>query len=227
MRTAASLLVFLLVGCADPAPPVDGGHQAEADQAFSDRRWLEALTSDSVEARREAALALGQVGRRTEAEAIPALQKALADPDAFVRLHAAAALGTIGPRAAATVPSLVERLADRDPMVADGAAKALGRLGAKASAALSKALDPQESPEDVRVLAAFALGGLGADGVSPLLRGLNDRSAAVRRTTARALGKSGGLAASAVKPLERLAEQDPDPRVRQAAAAAVRSIRGF
>jgi HEAT repeat protein len=60
-----------------------------------------------------AAAALGWFGPDAK-EAVPALIKALADPDLGVRLDAATALGAIGPDAKDAVPAL-QRIAEKDP----------------------------------------------------------------------------------------------------------------
>ena len=61
--------------------------------------------------------------------AVPALIEALRDDDGGVRAGAAAALGEIGPAAAAAVPALTEALRDAKGEVRVRVAGALGEIG--------------------------------------------------------------------------------------------------
>jgi HEAT repeat protein len=63
-------------------------------------------------------------------EAVPALIKALKDPDSVVHSYAARALGKIGPGAKPAIAALKEALQDSDPDVDDNAAEALAEIGA-------------------------------------------------------------------------------------------------
>jgi HEAT repeat protein len=79
---------------------------------------VEALSSDDVLLRRNAAIALGEVlgTRPSDQTAIDtALTAALADPDPSVRTMAAASLGRTRPEAA--VPGLIGLLDDQQPSV--------------------------------------------------------------------------------------------------------------
>lgn len=72
---------------------------------------IEALGSDIPATRARAARAIGLM-EGSEPRAIEALSKALRDPNADVREHAARALGHIGPPAKAAIPDLIELLAE-------------------------------------------------------------------------------------------------------------------
>jgi HEAT repeat protein len=99
---------------------------------------------------------------------VPALIKALADPD--VREEAVSALGWIGPAAEPAVPALIKAVADANPNVRRAAVSALGQIGPAAEPAvpvLIKALADPEDPDlrvgpldflNVREAAAMALG---------------------------------------------------------------------
>src|SRR5262245_35389709 len=90
---------------------------------------LRLLKDDEARTRRRAALALGRVGL---AEAIPALQEALADSEFEVRQMAAFALGLIGDASAR--PALLNALKDSEPIVQGRAAEALGTIGDRSDA---------------------------------------------------------------------------------------------
>ncbi len=110
--------------------------------------------TNAVEVRLAAARSLAIVGPEAET-AIPALERALHDPDMMVRLETASALGHIGRE---SVPVLVRGLADADPEVRQAAAYGLGVMGPDAEAAiplLTQAL--QSTDPQVRTSAAFGL----------------------------------------------------------------------
>jgi HEAT repeat protein len=71
-------------------------------------------------------------------EAVPALVRALNDPEAYVRAPAADAIGNVGPAAKAAVHSLSERLltAGEQVYVLRSVAAALGDIGPDAAGAL-------------------------------------------------------------------------------------------
>jgi HEAT repeat protein len=150
---------------------------------------------------------------------VPALLVLLADADAEVRQHAAAALWRIGAAAAVAVPALVQALADSDKDVADQATGALGAIGAAAVPALTEAL----SDRRVRGRAAKALERVGpgaAPAVAPLLALFSDTTAKwdERGSAGDALGAIG--ASAAVPELAR-GLADPEEWVRRNAAEAL------
>jgi HEAT repeat protein len=126
---------------------------------------------------------------------IPALIKALGDPDAGVRGRAAAELGRIGPEARDAVPALIAALGEANADVRASAAEALGEIG------------PQE--EEV---------------VPALIAALDDPENFVRASAAWALGNIGPKAKQAAPKLKRLAEKDPDESVRHDAREAIEKI---
>ncbi|CAE7760565.1 unnamed protein product [Symbiodinium pilosum] len=88
---------------------------------------LKELQDKNVSVRRNAAIALGEMGPRA-AEAVLRLIKALKDQDADVRTAAAEALGKIAPAAAKAVPQLIKALDDKDRSLRRNAAVALWRI---------------------------------------------------------------------------------------------------
>jgi HEAT repeat protein len=96
---------------------------------------LEALNDENKDVRREAASALGQIGR-TAPEAltsVPKLINALLDKDETVRQTAAEALGRMGPMAKSAVPALVKALDDPNDLVRKGAGSALMAIDREAA----------------------------------------------------------------------------------------------
>ncbi len=134
-----------------------------------------------------------QVADPTE-RAVPALAAALEDASVTVRTHAAAALGRIGPAAAAAFPRLIALLRDADETARCQTAETLARVGG-----------------DVELT------------VAALVELLQDGSVAVRAAAVRALGELKKDAAPAVSSLVPLL-QDPEELLRTAAAEAVAKI---
>src|SRR5262249_44641985 len=156
--------------------------------------------------RRNAAFALGKLGRYA-AGALPALKHSLReDKEAAVREAAAFAVGeivkeSIEARDDADLPALLEGLLKNDPtaLVQRSAAYALGCLNKRAEsarAALESAMS--HAHPAVRQNVAWALGCLENEESIPALRkGLVDQDALVRRDAAGALKP---FKAEAVKP---------------------------
>lgn len=67
--------------------------------------------------------------KETAAKSVPILAKALAEPDALSRLHAAEALRRLGPCAKDAVPALKKALQDDNPDVREAAGQALQAIG--------------------------------------------------------------------------------------------------
>lgn len=164
---------------------------------------LVALFDDpAMEIRGDAAVAVGKVGADA-AEAVPAIEKLLADPasPAGLRYAAAYALGQIGPAAAAAEPTLRPLTASDDELLATVATWAALKI----------------KPGDETLFATAV----------PLLRrALRGENEMVRLEAAVALGDIGPSAASAIPILELVAEDDASKQVRAAAAEAVTKIKG-
>ena len=152
---------------------VTGANRSEANWVTAER-FARALGAERPELRMAAANALGRLG---EPSTLPAILKALTDPDPRVRLRACHACGSFAdPRA---VPALIERLED-DSRVRRAAANALGGIATdRALAPLIDLLD--DGDESIRRIAASALGKANnPQPVEPLARALGDESAIVR-----------------------------------------------
>ncbi|BBC22493.1 HEAT repeat domain-containing protein [Pseudanabaena sp. ABRG5-3] len=150
---------------------------------------IQALTDrDSSDVRRDAAFALGEIGRK---KAIPFLVQAYnAEWFYYVRKNIAEALGKIGGEE--SVPFLIQELTVEDLDANANAALTLGKIRSdKAVEPLIQSLT-NESP-NVRMNIASALGKIGSDkAVEPLIQILSDNNFNVRNSAAVALANIGG-----------------------------------
>ncbi len=114
---------------------------------------VELLDDPTADVRRDAALALGEVGAGAK-DAVKPLIPLLKDSDAGVRVAVFVALGKIGPDAADALPRLAEFL--RDPAYRNEAAAAMVGVGKASVPTFVAALGDNDLA--LRRLAAFALG---------------------------------------------------------------------
>jgi HEAT repeat protein len=206
-RLLGGLVLLGLALCAAPAqaqknnPP---GEFLRKDAAA----WGKELDSPTAPMRRNAAFALGKLGRNAANEAPRLVKLVQSDPSPEVREAAAYALGEIGQFAQNREPTTVAVLATvltdskQAPMVRRSAAFALGEIGDSSPAvleALGKALR-DDSPA-VRQNVAYALGRLGGDAVPYLRQALQDGDVLVRRDAASSLSGLGDKARPAVADL--------------------------
>jgi HEAT repeat protein len=162
------------------------------------------------------------------APAVPALVRALGDPNRFVRWAAARTLGKMSPiESATTVPNLAHLLFDDDLDVRLSAAAALDRFGPAAEAAVPDLIQAMKASDaDMREAAIKTVGGIGTgaqSAVPALAAALFDPDPRIRQIAADVLGRFGSLAASA-EPALRKALDDSEPDVRKAASDALLSI---
>ncbi len=200
---------------------------------------IKALDHKNPLLRAAAARALGTMGPDA-VTAIPVLIRLLKDEEpAYVRFayldyhavsrfpvgeSAAVALGDLGPLAFIAVPALVESLDSRSVWIAVASSRALGKMGAAAVPEARKALG--NSREEVRGLAAFALGWIGPAAkaaVPDLKECLGDPSEFVRICAAEALGRMGPEAREALPAIEALA-QEKSKALRMHARLAAKNI---
>jgi beta-lactamase regulating signal transducer with metallopeptidase domain/HEAT repeat protein len=207
---------------------------------------LRALNDPEKQVRDAAAGWDGSWGVRMDAA--PVLHEALKDPSPLVRSTAARALGRVEwpysvkpdgtmdfvAERAAAVPPLAAALEDPDPEVRRRAASALRVYGEKATQAapgLAKLLDDPEGGialEAAWTLAEVAPGAAPERATTRLVAGLDEEDEHRRAMSARALGRLGPAARSAVQRLLAIAEsqgedQAPDS-VRGWAAVALAAI---
>jgi HEAT repeat protein len=203
---------------------------AEALGKIKDSRAVEHLIvllgNEDTDARIGAAEALGEIG---DPRAVEPLIVALQDDWSFTDV-AAEALGQIKDRRA--IKPLVAALRNESGNLRHAAAEALEKIDPDwrsseyAKAALSEAIAAMKDDEsDVREGAVWALGELkDPRALEPLLAALRDEVSGVRFHAATALGKI--KSQSAVEPLRRIAENDTDSDVREAATQAMEKIQG-
>jgi HEAT repeat protein len=214
-----------------------GGHTTD--------HWVRELKNADPKARQEAVFALGVIGAEAE-EAVPEVCKLLKDPEPRVRCDAALALLKMYPASRKTAPDLAEVLEDEMPLARINAAIALNRLALEARPAvpaLVKALGDKRNDLwipgfqiTIREALLQALGRATAgstDGVEALSKGLKDDSLPqemppetrlnCRAAAARALGEVGPEAREAV-PLLKAAAKESEPKLRDAAQAALTKI---
>lgn len=205
---------------ADPQA-LDAGARQEVRRLFQE--------AEDPEMRQYLALVLG---RTKDRESVPLLTAALDDPDDKTRIYALWALGTLGDPAARG--ALEAALADPDPGIRKTAAFALGEMGDRGAAARLTPL-LEDAVADVRWNAALSLARLGSAAGVPVLETMADRRllAQVPEITPeqqeeamvsaiRALAVVGGPEQRAL--FERLAEDDPSLKVRQAALEAGKAL---
>jgi HEAT repeat protein len=155
------------------------------------------------------------------------LTEQLSHEDEDVRYDAIKTLEDMGDAAKSAVPALAAALRDQDPKIRYRAAKALSKIGANASVVpeLSGAL--RDTNPDVVYYAAKSLEELGSDAklaVPDLIAALENKSnEKAHYFVLKTLGKIGPDAAEAVPAVKRAMESQ-DPKVRDAAASALRRL---
>jgi HEAT repeat protein/type 1 glutamine amidotransferase len=161
--------------------------------------WTAQLNDANPEARVEAVIALGDLGRKSST-ALPAVVRLLKDDAPDVRFFAATALGRLG---AVAVPSVTGLLRDTNATVRAAAAQALGRVGPAARRATPElqALIHDANPL-VRAEAVRAFGAVERATAVPLLVDLLQSTAPeVQGAAFDALGKMGPAAKAALPAL--------------------------
>jgi HEAT repeat protein len=175
-----------------------------------------ALDDEHWSVRCAAASALGRLG---SPKATAALLSRLDDADATVRRATVSALGQVGDVRAAG--RLVGALADAGLQAP--AFEALRRLGPPALVEMERAFTAGGLDPDLRRLLVDLAGRFEDEGARRLLlAGLADASPDVRAEAAAALGDGGFR--EALRPLLQRKSDDPSPKVRQAAASALRKL---
>jgi len=144
-----------------------------------------------------AAEVLGKLGPVARA-ALPALVVALEHPDTMVRIHAVEAIATISPESAES--RLLPTLSDEDALVRASAIERLGTVCKPSPKLLNSFIAALDDDDSV-----FGTG--------------------VRQAAAIALGKLGKNATPALPRLNRMAEEEENDRVKEAAVEAIRQIK--
>ncbi|MCE5328440.1 MAG: HEAT repeat domain-containing protein [Planctomycetaceae bacterium] len=153
--------------------------------------------------------------------------QALQNPRVTHREDIAAALGEMGPDAAAAIPALTEAAADKDWHVRQAAVTALGKIdptGQQVGPTLNAALTDKEIW--VRLAAAQALCQTGqpAAGMGLLTESLGSESPFVRLRAVQALGEIGPPAKAALTRLDEMRLLDKDSKIRDTCIWALKRI---
>jgi HEAT repeat protein len=208
------------------ATAVNGLGSLAALSRIDEPRVIQALDDPISLVRSNAAAALrwNRPGKRSQ-DLLPALVRALSDADVQVRRASAGTLGDLGIEAEAALPALRASTNDPEESVRYAATDAVEAIE-KAARTLREITLPGAIAElgdadpIVRALAASRLEVLGpraSEAIPALVVCLSDPEAEVRRASAVALSQLGPGAAVAGPSLAKLAESDPDERVRRAA----------
>jgi HEAT repeat protein len=199
--------------------------------AAETRRVFEGLSGkrpEDVKVRRYLVLVLGKLQDKA---ALPDLLAAAKDADAETRLYAVWALGMLGD--ASALDTVLDASASEDPGARKMAAYVLGKLADRRAVPRLRVLlgDPAE---DVRWNAAIALASLHDPSGADVLRAMIDRPALEKRLSPEQLevAMTSALQALAILRdpaslplLDRIASQDPNLRVREAARKAAEATR--
>jgi HEAT repeat protein len=178
------------------------------------------LADSNHEVRIAAADALRDLGPAAAA-AVPQLRKTLADRHPTLRQASARALGEIGDKSASVISALRESLQDSELSVQLAAAWSLHQLDPEGKHYIPILKSTMQSGEGGTIVAVGNLGPKADWAVPTLTTLLNDRRPGVRRLAAEALAKIGPDTAAKTA-LQQHAQRDPDDRVREAAAAALK-----
>ena len=121
-----------------------------------------ALRDEDVVVAGDAARALGALGNRASPSVSALVKTLLSHDDPYVRIYAAEALASIGPKAAAATKDLASALGDPIPGVRWAAGEALSSIGPAASSAVPQLIEAlKDKFLYVRICAASALGSIG------------------------------------------------------------------
>jgi HEAT repeat protein len=172
------------------------------------------LTHGEAEQRRIAVQLIRGFARSGKC-AVPALVRAVDDPDSVVRLLAVVALGEIGPAASAAVPVLMEKLDDERYLAGNTlngyvfrpdpapVSTALARIGEASVSSLLKVLRDGNAQARCRAATGFAqMKPPPIIAIPELVNALRDKESFVRSESAKALGRIGPGARDAIPALE-------------------------
>lgn len=226
-RWQAAFELSRSIGAMPPGPERDklAAEALRLFQGLSGRRPEDAMV------RRYLVLVLGKLG---DSGAAPALVSAVADPDPETRLYAVWALGVLRERRA--LPTVIEASQSEDAGMRKMAAYVLGQIGAAAATPRLEVL-AEDRVADVRWNAAIALAELGSRAGLPVLRSMIDRQELARQAglsseqvEAAMVSALKALAllkdAESLPAIEKLAREDANLRVREAAQRAAEAARG-
>ena len=209
-------------GLPDDAPPVPRGRTDKRDIAALVKELKDAPVRDRQLVLRR----IASVGLEASA-ALPTILAILDDPaDSISRGDALIALAAVAPTDPKTPERIGPYLIGNDGQLKSRAVQALVRLGPhQPRAAVAYLLDSVERDPELRLEASMALARIGAASVDFLRARLGHADPEVRLWLIRALGEIGPAAKDAAPEVEK-ACGDADARVKDAAAKALKKIRG-
>jgi HEAT repeat protein len=225
-RWQAAFELSRRIGTIKPGPELD----AIATESLRLFRTLSPARPEDVRVRRYLVLVLGKLQDRS---AVPDLIGAASDPDPETRLYAVWALGMIGDPGG--LDAVLEASRAEDPGLRKMAAYVMGKLGDRRAVERLQVL-LEDRVADVRWNSAIALASLGDGSGIAVLRSMIDRDALGRQ--AQLTGDQAETAmVNALKAfallrdegslplLEKIAREDPNLRVRDAARRAIEATR--
>ncbi|MDQ6894528.1 MAG: HEAT repeat domain-containing protein [Acidobacteriota bacterium] len=223
-RWQAAFELSRSIGRIAPGPERDA-FAAETRRVFA---GLSTRRPEDVKVRRYLVLVLGKLQDKA---ALPELLAAAKDPDPETRLYAVWALGMLGDPSALDI--VLEASTSEDPGARKMAAYVLGKLADRRAVPRLRVLlgDPAE---DVRWNSAIALATLSDPSGADVLRSMIDRRALEKRLAPEQLevAMTSALQALALlrdpgslPAIERIAREDPNLRVREAARKAAEATR--
>jgi HEAT repeat protein len=187
--------------------------------------FIAGLKNELPSVRRQAAEALARYGTKAS-KAAPSLIDALDDGDDGVRAAALTTLRQVGAEPKAMFAAMVKVLRNKDGKLHGPAAQFLFQVGPEVVGEMVAMLKTESAPA-LRLTCLQVLAMIGPpakEGVSELIKALEDPVARARMTAARALGNIGPDAKAAVEALTK-AEKDADANVQKIVKAALAQIR--
>jgi len=168
-----------------------------------------------TEARAFRPLAAREARGAAVAANVPHLTRALDDPDAVIRSHAALALEAAGPAAAPATSRLLELL--QDEQAVQGAIQALAGIGVRVVPAVL-ALGGRTTDSTLRADCARILGGVGTEAMPLLLQGLRTGTLETQLCAAQAFAAMKQIPDAAMRPVAELFPLLPESTVWSLAA---------
>jgi len=183
----------------------------------------ERLESSDVNVRRAAAQELRMAPR--DEKIVPLILKACIDEDSDVRMNGFFALGKMDPNIEGVVPVLFDGLRDTVIDVRRAVVSALSELNP-----FPNALFPQmtrlliDEDEKIRKLVVTAFADMQGAGIGSLIRALSDKNPELRLAAITSLETIGPPAKNALVRLKKVAAEDEDEKVKEAAKKAIKVI---
>jgi HEAT repeat protein len=191
--------------------------------AANPKKLAQKMNSGDVAVRLAAAKELR--GAKRNKNLNPIIVQACRDSDPDVRVHAYYAISKADARAEGVVDALIDGTADTNVHVRRALASSLGEMNPFPNTVLPYMVRLLVDPDQtVRQLIQTAFGDMEGLGIGALMRHIETKDDNLRLAIVNALGAMGPDAGSALSRLKKMANDDPDQRVKEAAQRAVRNI---